>query len=399
MCNLYSLSCKENLTLKVGAIQLRQFTRLHPSSWLEAGSIQIPELRLNGKLECHTPTLTHQNEQIEYLRRHDQQSQRLHFLYYNKSHLSNSNSTSRRPSTISLTQNNNNPMSCACLGGSPLYFTLVSGEQFFKSSFRLSEQPSFGLSLFQPDVHVIYSHPIFEQKYSWDNYSRRNLVEGLCPNEEIFYPFDFCSQTNPSEMKTKISSPLSRTSSARYAQRPKSTLIHQHKRSLSSIPLTSYEVNSVSSSTLTSDKYLTPNARLSLNSTSETSLQSIPERIIRSPSNSSLTTMQRQLSEQAPSTIVDESDDSSSEDSLAALEEILEQQQQIRTKTSTVKTTVLPTSPPPPPSTTNPSWIDLNNQMKIPIPKSTLLCTTYIRYLFSLSFNNMGKSIFFSSNI
>ena len=26
-------------------------------------------------------------------------------------------------------------------------------------------------------------------------------------------------------------------------------------------------------------------------------------------------------------------------------------------------------------------WINLNNQMKIPIPKSTLLCTTYIRYL------------------
>src|SRR5688572_28257936 len=33
------------------------------------------------------------------------------------------------------------------------------------------------------------------------------------------------------------------------------------------------------------------------------------------------------------------------------------------------------------PSLPSSSWISLRNQMKMPIPKSTLLCTTYIRYL------------------
>jgi hypothetical protein len=35
----------------------------------------------------------------------------------------------------------------------------------------------------------------------------------------------------------------------------------------------------------------------------------------------------------------------------------------------------------PQPSLPSSSWISLRNQMKMPIPKSTLLCTTYIRYL------------------
>lgn len=333
MCNLYSLTCKENLTFKFGAIQFRQFVRLHPNSWLEAGSIQIPELRLNGRLECYPLTLAHQNEQLEYLRRHDQSSQRLHFLYHSKSHVASPIGNSvRRPSTISFATANANPSSCACLGGSPTYFTLVSGEQFFRSSYRLSEQPSFGFSLFQPDVHVIYSHPIFEQKHSWDNYPRTNPTKISLPKEEVFYPFDFCAQSNPTELKSQVSSPLSRVGSARYAQRPASLQVNLHKRSLSSIPLTSSGENNCSSTTLASENYRTPTARLSLHSTNAISLQSISEKLRRSASKNSLSRVQRQISEQERSTLIDESDASSDDsisedDSLAALEEILEQQQ------------------------------------------------------------------------
>src|SRR5271163_4297906 len=81
MCNMHTAFCNESLTLKVGTIQIRQLLRLYPGSWLEAGSISVPELRINGKFECHPPTPASVSEQLEFLRRHDQHSQRLHFLY------------------------------------------------------------------------------------------------------------------------------------------------------------------------------------------------------------------------------------------------------------------------------------------------------------------------------
>ncbi|CAF0993744.1 unnamed protein product [Adineta steineri] len=85
MCNMHTSLCNESLTLKVDTIQIRQLLRLYPGSWLEAGSISVPELRINAKFECHPPTPTTINEQLELLRRHDQHSQRLHFLYNFKS--------------------------------------------------------------------------------------------------------------------------------------------------------------------------------------------------------------------------------------------------------------------------------------------------------------------------
>ncbi|CAF4962750.1 unnamed protein product, partial [Rotaria magnacalcarata] len=143
MCNMHTSSCNESLTIKVGTIQIRQLLRLYPGSWLEAGSVYIPELRINAKFECHPPTVANVNEQLEFLRRHDQHSQRLHFLYNIKPQQTlNVLSTSlnlKRPSNVGLATNLN-PLSCACLGGSPNYYTLVQGEQFFKSAFRLSEQ-------------------------------------------------------------------------------------------------------------------------------------------------------------------------------------------------------------------------------------------------------------------
>ncbi|CAF1209047.1 unnamed protein product [Adineta steineri] len=68
---------------------------------------------------------------------------------------------------------------------------------------------------------------------------------------------------------------------------------------------------------------------------------------------------------------------SSSIDSLTALEEILQpfylknEGPSSNMEYNTVPQPSLPSS----------SWISLRNQMKIRIPKSTLLCTTYIRYL------------------
>ena len=56
MCNMHTALCNESLTLKVGSIQVRQLLRLYPGSWLEAGSIHVPELRINAKCECHPPT-------------------------------------------------------------------------------------------------------------------------------------------------------------------------------------------------------------------------------------------------------------------------------------------------------------------------------------------------------
>ena len=52
MCNMHTALCNESLTLKVGSIQVRQLLRLYPGSWLEAGSIHVPELRINAKFEC-----------------------------------------------------------------------------------------------------------------------------------------------------------------------------------------------------------------------------------------------------------------------------------------------------------------------------------------------------------
>ncbi|CAF4471156.1 unnamed protein product, partial [Adineta steineri] len=82
-----------------------------------------------------------------------------------------------------------NILSCARRGGSTNYYTLIQGEQFFKSSFRLSEQSSFGCSLFHSDLHVLHSHFIFEHV---------NRFHDELDNEDIFYPFDFCGQQKQS---------------------------------------------------------------------------------------------------------------------------------------------------------------------------------------------------------
>ncbi|CAF3990351.1 unnamed protein product, partial [Adineta steineri] len=162
MCNMHTSLCNESLNLKVGTIQIRQLFRLYPGSWLEAGSISVPELRINAKFECQPPTPAAINEQLEFL----------------------------------LT--NSNILSCARRGGSTNYYTLIQGEQFFKSSFRLSEQSSFGCSLFHPDVHVLHSHFIFEHKYYWTNYEHVNRFYDESDDEDIFYPFDFCGQQKQS---------------------------------------------------------------------------------------------------------------------------------------------------------------------------------------------------------
>ena len=112
MCNLHTLACNESLTLKVGTVQIRQLLRLYPGSWLEAGSLYVPELRINAKFECHPPTPANIHEQLEFLRRHDQHSQRLHFLYHTKSQPSFGVQSSgmatggaKRPSTVGLATN------------------------------------------------------------------------------------------------------------------------------------------------------------------------------------------------------------------------------------------------------------------------------------------------------
>ncbi|CAF1229986.1 unnamed protein product [Adineta steineri] len=76
-----------------------------------------------------------------------------------------------------------------------IYCEVVQGEQFFKSSFRLSGQLSFGRSLFRPHLHVLHSHFIFEHKYNWTNYDQHvNRFYDELDDKEIFYPFDFCGQ-------------------------------------------------------------------------------------------------------------------------------------------------------------------------------------------------------------
>ena len=327
---MHTSLCNESLTLKVGTIQIRQLLRLYPGSWLEAGSIHIPELRINGKFDCHPPSPVNINEQLEFLRRHDQQSQRLHFLYNNKSQQSTTTNL-KRPSNFGISTNLN-VLSCACLGGSSSYYTLVQGEQFFKSSFRLSEQSSFGRSLFRPDLHVIYSHPIFEQKYNWNNYQRTFIPDEQLNDEEIFYPFDFCTQQKQPDYSNENQTSLSRSNSVRMRK-------HKlHKRSSSSsAPLFNQPtVDSSSSSIRTSDAYLTPKEHLSLNNSKRTSLNDVMETssltVIDSQSivDSPLSRVQFNLLTEPLDDIGDlsaSSTRSSSIDSLNALEEILQRQQ------------------------------------------------------------------------
>jgi hypothetical protein len=373
---MHTSSCNESLTLKVGTIQIRQLLRLYPESWLEAGSIHIPELRINAKFDCHSPSPININEQIEFLRRHDQHSQRLHFLYNTKSQ---SSTGSKRQSNAGL-PSNQPILSCACLGGSSNYYTLIQGEQFFKSSFRLSEQTSFGRSLFRPDLHVIHSHPIFEYKYNWNIYENKNQLnnnDDELNDEEIFYPFDFCAQqkqTDDEDLNDNNYS-LSRSNSVRHSKNKLFNEQNLHKRSSSSIPLNKNGTDSSS----TSDAYLSASEHLSLNNSKRTSLNNIIE------SSSSLSSIparfnlnKRSSSEEKESLSI-KSIHSSSTDSLTALEEIL-QRQQSRNNSILLTQQSIP-SPIARPSLPTSSWISLRNQMKIPIPKSTLLCTTYIRYL------------------
>ncbi|CAF4100812.1 unnamed protein product, partial [Adineta steineri] len=149
MCNMHTSLCNESLTLKVSTIQIRQLLRLYTGSWLEAGSVSVPELHINAKFECHPRTLATINQQLEFLHRHVQHSQRPHFLYNSKSqqalNIPTISTNLKRSSYVGLATNSN-ILSCARRGGSTNYYTLIQGEQFFKSSFRLSEQSSFGCS-------------------------------------------------------------------------------------------------------------------------------------------------------------------------------------------------------------------------------------------------------------
>ncbi|CAF0842587.1 unnamed protein product [Adineta steineri] len=192
MCNMHTSLFNESLTLKVGTIQTRQLLRLYPGLWLEAGSKSVPELCINAKFECQPPTPAAINEQLDFLRRHDQHSQRLHFLYNLKSQQTSNIPTIlinlKRPSYVGLATNSN-ILSCACVSGSTNYYTLVQGDQLFKSSFRLSEQSSSGRSLFHPELHILHSHFIFEHV---------NRFHDELDDEEIFYPFDFCGQQKQS---------------------------------------------------------------------------------------------------------------------------------------------------------------------------------------------------------
>jgi hypothetical protein len=348
---MHTISCNESLTLKVGTIQIRQLLRLYPGSWLEAGSVHVPELRINAKFECHPPTPATINEQLEFLRRHDQHSQRLHFLYNAKPqqtlNIPSTTTNPKRPSNVGLATNAN-ILSCACLGGSSSYYTLVQGEQFFKNSFRLSEQYSFGRSLFRPDLHVLHSHPIFEHKYNWDNYEHIRISNEELNDEEIFYPFDFCTQQkqadeeqndlNDTHLRHSVPADLyslSRTSSARNIKYKSVIEQNEHKRSSSSIPLNSNVVSPIT----TSDVYLTPNEQLSLTNSSQSSLSSTLNNIMESSSISSLTMMQQQssfinsnsnllsASMEDKHDLMTNSSRSTSIDSLTALEEILQRQQ------------------------------------------------------------------------
>ncbi|CAF1280912.1 unnamed protein product [Adineta steineri] len=180
MCNMHTSLYNESLTLKVGTIQIRQLLRLYPGSWLEAGSISVPEL----------PT-------------------------------------------------NSNILSYACLGGSTNYYTLAQGEQFFKSSFRLSEQSSFGHSLFHPDLHVLHSHFIFEHKYNWTNYEHINRFHDELDDEKIFYLFDFCGHQKESYEQHQNINDLSITTLAQLTTSSQVCQQYFHTRQI--LPLKSHE--------------------------------------------------------------------------------------------------------------------------------------------------------------
>ena len=321
MCNMHTSSCNESLTLKAGPIQLRQLLRLYPESWLETGSIHIPELRMNAKFDCHPPTAVTITEQLEFLRRHDQHSQRLHFLYTSKTQLSNLGNL-KRPSIAGIPASL--PLSsCACLGGSHAYYTLVQGEQFFKNTFRLSEQSNFGRSLFRPDVHVIHSHPVFEQKYTWNTYEHPPTTTESLVDEEIFYPFDFCTRLQSTTDDEEQNTNLIRSNSMKI---PRSK---NYRRSSSSIPTAKFSGdNAVSSSTIISDAFLTPNEYSSLNNSKRASLNNV----IESSSIPGRLDFLSQLSKDKD-TLSDRSIRSSSTDSLTALEEILQRQQSGRIST------------------------------------------------------------------
>ena len=325
MCNLHSLVSNENFTLKVGNIQIRQLLRLYPDSWLEAGSIHVPELRINAKLDCHTSKPAHLNEQMQYLRRHDQVLPRLHFLYQTRSHQSIAHSSS-----------GNTSFACACLGGSPVYFTLVTGEEFFRTSFRLGEQSSFGRSLFRPDLHVVHSHPVFQQKYSWPTYQMTDTIGESLQDEEIFYPFDFCAQDTPPAEKDftrtirSDSQTFTRTTSEKY---PKGPSLVDHKRSLSSVSFRA--TGPPSSVALSTEDYSTPNQPLSESGSStasrkssRASLNSAFDDLLETPVPMA---SQPPINPFAGVTMEEDRDDlsssSSSTDSLTALEEILQRQQ------------------------------------------------------------------------
>lgn len=333
MCNMHTSLCNESLTLKVGTIQIRQLLRLYPSSWLEAGSIHIPELRMNAKFECHPPTPVNLNEQIEFLLRHDQQSHRLHFLYSTRSQQPLTGST-KRPSSFGL-PTSVTLSSCACLGGSPHYYTLVQGEQFFKSSFRLSEQQSFGRSLFRPDLHVIHSHPVFHHKYNWNAYEFSFVPNGPLSDEEIFYPFDFCAQQNKqfnNQDADSLDGDVSRLSEAGNnievlransfidQKHESSAETSFHRRSASSIPRLN-EIHGGSPSRLsgvTSASFLTPRENLSISSSKHRSLNDVKE----SASLPEQLNFQTQISD-GEGNVSLKYTDSSSDDSLTILEEIL----------------------------------------------------------------------------
>ncbi|CAF1022823.1 unnamed protein product [Adineta steineri] len=128
MCNMHTSLCNESLTLKVGIIQIRQLLHVYSGSWLEAGSISVPELHINAKFECHPRTPATINKQLEFLRRDDQHSQRLYFLYNLESqqtlNIPTRSTNLKRPSYVGLATNSN-ILSCACLRGSTNYYTLV----------------------------------------------------------------------------------------------------------------------------------------------------------------------------------------------------------------------------------------------------------------------------------
>lgn len=321
MCNMHTSSCNESLTLKVGPIQLRQLLRLYPESWLEAGSIHIPELRINAKFDCHPPSAITINEQLEFLRRHDQYSQRLHFLYNTKTQVS-SMTTLKRPSIAGLPLNQ--PLSsCACLGGSSAYYTLVQGEQFFKNSFRLSEQANFGRSLFRPDVHVIFSHPVFEQKYTWNDYEHPVPTNEQLMDEEILYPFDFCTRPKLSTSDEQENFTIVRSNSMKMSKSK------TYRRSSSSIPINKISPeNATSSSTIVSDAFLTPTEQFSLNNSKRTSLNNM----IEASSIPGRLDFLSRFSEDGE-TRSERSSHTSSTDSLTAIEEILQRQQSGRTST------------------------------------------------------------------